>query len=283
MSRSRRLGPGVDALLSRPAEEIAASGDGELRDIPLEQLRPSPYQPRTQFEDEALDALAESLKSRGTIQPIVVRRIGNQYELVAGERRLRAAQKAKLSSLPAMVRDLSDDDAATITLIENLQREDLNPIDEAKALDRLAQQLNCTHEQIAEQVGRARATVTNLMRLLRLHTDVQQMVADGRLSMGHARVLVPLNTAQQRTLAEQIVRNDLSVRETERLAKDDKPTPSKTPQDPDTVRLQQRLSDMIGCPVSVVERRDGGGRMVIRYSTPQSLQQVLDKLGYRED
>ncbi len=283
MSRSRRLGPGVDVLLSRPTDKSAAAEDGELRNIPLRQLRPSPYQPRTQFDEEALNALAESLKSRGTIQPIVVRRVGNQYELVAGERRLRAAQKAELDSLPAMVRDLSDNEAATITLIENLQREDLNPIDEAKALNRLTEQLQCTHEEIADRVGRARATVTNLLRLLRLHADVQKMLADGKLSMGHARVLVPLTASKQQTLAKQIVRDDLSVRDAERLAKNKDRDTGKKPEDPDILRLQQRLSDLIGCPVRVRPRKNGGGQMVIRYSTVQSLQQVLDKLGYRED
>ena len=222
----RRLGAGVDALLSSRPEPVDERDDSELQDIPLNRLRTSPYQPRTQFDDQAIESLADSLKERGAIQPIVVRRVGGQYELVAGERRLRAARAAGLESLPAIIRDLSDDEAATITLIENIQREDLNPIDEAQALRGLAERLNQTHEQVAEQVGRARATVTNLIRLLELCPEVQQLVRDGKISMGHARVLVPLPANRQKKLAQAIQDEDLSVRATERRAqKTKKPNP----------------------------------------------------------
>ena len=279
--QKRRLGAGVDALLStRPQADAELDGSG-LQDIPLNKLRPSPHQPRTQFDDQAIETLAASLKTQGAIQPILVRRIGGQYELVAGERRLRAAHVAGLESLPAVVRDLSDDEAATITLIENIQREDLNPIDEAQALRGLADRLGQTHEQIAERVGRARATVTNLIRLLELCPEVQQLVRDGKISMGHARVLVPLSVDRQKKLAQAIQDEDLSVRATERRAK--KAKPSSTPEpDPDLTRLQQRLSDHLGCPVTLRSGRKGGS-LVLHYSSEDSLQGLLERLGYSED
>ena len=279
-SRTRRLGSGIDALLGpRPAPTEAAAGS--LTQIPLAQLRPSPYQPRTHFDAAAIAELAASIRQQGVVQPIVVRRVGTQYELVVGERRLRAAREAGLDALPAVVRDLSDEEAAKITLIENVQREDLNPIEEAQALQRLSKQFGQTHEQIADQIGRARATVTNLLRLLELHPDVQQLVREGRLSMGHARVLVPLASAKQQELAQAIVKRGLSVRQTERLAKGaeagDPPSP-----DPDLQRLQQRLSDHLGCPVTVRSGRRGG-QLVVRYSSAESLQGLLARLGYTDD
>ncbi len=277
----RRLGTGVDALLStRPGPEDARD-DSELRDLPLDQLRTSPYQPRTEFDDAAIASLAASLAERGAIQPIVVRRVGGRYELVAGERRLRAARAAGLESLPAVVRDLSDDEAATITLVENIQREDLNPIDEAQALRGLADRLGQTHEQVAERVGRARATVTNLIRLLELCPEVQKLIRDGKISMGHARVLVPLPADRQRKLAQAIQDEDLSVRATERRAKGSKSSGTPEP-DPDRTRLQQRLSDHLGCPVTLRPAKKGGS-LVLHYSGSDSLQGLLERLGYSED
>ena len=281
VSQKRRLGAGVDALLSARSQPAAEPDDSGLQNIPLNQLRPSPHQPRTQFDKPAIEALAASLKAQGAIQPILVRRIGGQYELVAGERRLRAAQVAGLESLPAVVRDLSDDEAATITLIENIQREDLNPIDEAQALRGLADRLGQTHEQIAERVGRARATVTNLIRLLELCPEVQKLVRDGKISMGHARVLVPLSVDRQKELAQAIQDEDLSVRATERRAKKTGP-PGVSQPDPDLARLQQRLSDHLGCPVTLRSGRKGGS-LVLHYSSEDSLQGLLERLGYSED
>lgn len=280
----RRLGAGVDALLSSRPKPVDERDDSELQDIPLNRLRTSPYQPRTQFDDQAIESLAASLKERGAIQPVVVRRVGGQYELVAGERRLRAARAAGLESLPAIVRDLSDDEAATITLIENIQREDLNPIDEARALRGLAERLDQTHEQVAEQVGRARATVTNLIRLLELCPEVQQLVRDGKISMGHARVLVPLPAGRQKKLAQAIQDEDLSVRATERRAQKARQTqsPGTSEPDPDLARLQQRLSDHLGCPVTLRPGRKGGN-LVLHYSSDDSLQGLLERLGYSED
>ncbi len=280
-TQKRRLGAGVDALLSARPKPVAESDDSGLQDIPLDKLRPSPYQPRTQFDDQAIETLAASLKEQGAIQPILVRQAGGQYELIAGERRVRAARAAGLESLPAIVRDLSDDEAATVTLIENIQREDLNPIDEAQALRGLADRLNQTHEQVAERVGRARATVTNLIRLLELCPEVQQLVRDGKISMGHARVLVPLPANRQKKLAQAILDEDLSVRETERRTKKTKPSSPPEP-DPDLTRLQQRLSDHLGCPVSLRSGRKGGS-LVLHYSSEDSLQGLLERLGYSED
>ena len=279
--KKRRLGTGVEALLSPRPEPVEDTGDSDLQHIPLNRLRPSPYQPRTRFDDQMIESLAASLKERGAIQPILVRRVKGQYELVAGERRLRAARAAGLESLPAVVRDLSDDEAATVILIENIQREDLNPIDEARALRGLADRLGQTHEQVAERVGRARATVTNLIRLLELCSEVQKLVRDGKISMGHARVLVPLPASRQKQLAQAILDEDLSVRATERRAKKTKPTDKSQP-DPDLVRLQQRLSDHLGCPVTL---RPGGkgGSLVLHYSGEDSFQGLLERLGYSED
>lgn len=279
--RTRRLGTGIDALLSPRPAAAEASADGGLAQIPLAQLRPSPYQPRMHFDAAAIEELAASIRQQGVVQPIVVRRVGAQYELVVGERRLRAARQAGLDALPAVVRDLSDAEAAKITLIENIQREDLNPIEEAQALRHLAQQLGQTHEQVADQIGRARATVTNLLRLLELHPDVQQLVREGRLSMGHARVLVPLAAVAQQELARTVVKRGLSVRQTERLAKGAGPK-KPPPQDPDLKRLQQRLSDHLGCPVTVRSGRRGG-QLVVRYSSADSLQGLLARLGYTDD
>ena len=280
-SQKRRLGAGVDALLSTRPEPAAEPDDSGLRDIPLDQLRPSPHQPRTRFDNQAIETLAASLKERGAIQPVLVRRVGERYELVAGERRLRAARAAGLESLPAIVRNLSDEEAETATLIENIQREDLNPIDEAQALRGLAERLNQTHEQVAERVGRARATVTNLIRLLELCPEVQQWVREGKISMGHARVLVPLPADRQKKLARAILKEDLSVRATERRAK--KAETSGTPEpDPDRARLQQRLSDHLGCPVTLRSARKGGS-LVLHYSSADSLQGLLERLGYSED
>ena len=283
----RRLGSGVDVLLSSgtTAPPPAVARDSELQHVPLDQLKPSPYQPRTDFDDEQIKTLADSLSERGAVQPVLVRKVGDQYELVAGERRLRAARMAGLESLPAVVREMSDDDAATLTLIENIQREDLNAIDEAQALQALSERLGKTHEQIAEQVGRARATVTNLIRLLELCAEVQQLVRSGKISMGHAKVLVSLPVARQKTLAQEIQREDLSVRETERRAKDSKSrkkNQDRPDADPDVVRLQQRLSDLLGCPVTL-RPASKGGSMMLRYSDDDSLQGLLDRLGYSED
>lgn len=280
MSARRRLGAGVDALLSAvPADAPAPPG---LTRVPLAGLKPSPHQPRRDFDEDAIRALAESLKRRGLIQPIVVRPAPGGHELVAGERRARAARLAGLDSLPALVREMSDEEAAETALVENLQRADLNPIEEARALRRLCELPGRTQQEVADQVGRARPTVANLLRLLELCREVRAMVEDGRLSMGHARLLVPLPAARQRAAAAEVVAKELTVRQTERLLQRD-PKGAAPPPDPDLERLQRELGDRLGCPVAVRGRRDGGGRVVIGYASAESLQGLLAKLGYQPE
>ncbi len=280
MSARRRLGAGVDALLSAvPADAPAPPG---LTRVPLADLKPSPHQPRRGFDEEELRALAESLKRRGLIQPIVVRPIAGGHELVAGERRARAARLAGLDALPALVREMSDEEAAETALVENLQRADLNPIEEARALRRLCELPGRTQQEVAARVGRARPTVANLLRLLELCREVREMVEDGRLSMGHARLLVPLPAARQRRVAAAIVEKELTVRQTERLLRR-RPKGAPPPPDPDLARLQRELGDRLGCPVEVRARRDGGGRVVLGYAGPESLQGLLRRLGYEPE
>ncbi len=286
LPRTRRLGSGIDALLGPKPTTGSDSAASGVTEIELERLRPSPYQPRTDFDEEAIKQLAASIRKQGLVQPIVVRRVGNHFELVVGERRLRAARLAKLKTLPALVREFSDNDAAAVTLIENIQREDLNPIEEATALQRLSKQLNYTHEQIADLVGRARATVTNLIRLLELHSDVQEWVREGHLSMGHVRMLITLPKPRQRELAKMIRDRGLSVREAERLKVQKKSTTSRSkPQlDPDLLHLQQRLSDQLGYTAAIRPKRRGkGGELVLRYASDESLQGLLEQLGYKDE
>ena len=279
MSARRRLGAGVDALLSAvPADAPPPPG---LTRVPLAGLAPSPHQPRRNFAEDAIAALAASLKRRGLIQPIVVRPVAGGYELVAGERRVRAARLAGLDALPALVRELSDEAAAETALVENLQRADLNPIEEARALRRLCDLPGRTQQEVAERVGRARPTVANLLRLLELCREVREMVEAGRLSMGHARLLVPLPPARQRAAAAAAVEQELTVRQTERLLRRRQRPPADP--DPDLERLQRELGDRLGFPVALRGRRDGGGRLVIDYASAESLQGLLRKLGYEPE
>ena len=281
MSARRRLGAGVDALLSAvPADAPAPPG---LTRVALADLKPSPHQPRRDFDEAELRALADSLRRRGLIQPIVVRpAAGGGHELVAGERRARAARLAGLDALPALVREMSDEEAAETALVENLQRADLNPIEEARALRRLCERPGRTQQEVAERVGRARPTVANLLRLLELCREVRALVEDGRLSMGHARLLVPLPAARQRRVAAAVVAKELTVRQTERLLRR-RPKDTPPPPDPDLERLQRELGDRLGCPVAVRGRRDGGGRVVLSYAGPESLQGLLRRLGYEPE
>ena len=281
MSPRRRLGAGVDALLSAvPAAEPPPPG---LTRVPLAGLKPSPHQPRRRFAAEAIKALAESLRHRGLIQPIVVRPVPGGHELVAGERRVRAARLAGLDSLPALVREMDDAEAAETALVENLQRADLNPIEEARALRRLCELPGRTQQEVADRVGRARPTVANLLRLLELCREVRALVEDGRLSMGHARLLVPLPPARQRAVAAAAVEKGLTVRQTERLLRRRRQPPGGAPPDPDLARLQRELGDRLGCPVELRARRDGGGRVVIGYASAESLQGLLRRLGYEPE
>src|SRR5690554_6340786 len=246
-AKKRGLGKGLDALLGvGSAETSASAADDELRNLPVEFLSRGRYQPRNDFDPAALQELADSIRAQGVVQPIVVRPTGvDRYEIVAGERRWRAAQLAGLAEIPALVRDIPDEAAVAVALIENIQREDLNPLEEAAAFKRLVDELEMTHQQVADAVGRSRASVTNLIRLLDLHPDVKQHVAEGHLEMGHARALLALPTARQPEAAALVARRGLSVRETEALVKrllEDKPKAPEPRLDPDIRRLQDDLS-----------------------------------------
>jgi ParB-like partition proteins len=281
-----RLGRGLDALLgsAMPAPGLTdGAQQGELRDLPLEKIRRSRYQPRTALRPEALQELADSIRVQGVVQPIVVRPAADDsYEIVAGERRWRAAQLAGLEQIPSLVRDLPDQAAMAIALIENIQRENLNPIEEALALSRLIKEFGMTHHQAAEAVGRSRAAVSNLLRLLELTVDVKAMLEQGSLEMGHARALLAVSGVQQSEAARQVVARRLSVRETERLVQrlQNKAAPRQSrisSLDPDIRRLQDDLAARLGTAVKIQlgPNGTGKGRLIIDYHSLDELDGIL--------
>ena len=292
-AKKKRLGRGLDALLSRPVAEAAAampeSGmDGPLRELPVDLLQRGRYQPRLDIRQDSLEELANSIRAQGVVQPIVARPIGKsgdsqRYEIVAGERRWRAAQMAGLDTIPAVVRDLPDDAAIAMALIENIQREDLNPLEEARALDRLIREFDLTHGEAAEAVGRSRASVSNLLRLLDLSDKVKPMLEARQLEMGHARALLSIgDPAQQLDAARQVIRKALSVRETERLVKrmladTSGKTPAKKPasQSADIRRLEMEVSDKLGARVTLQHTQKGAGKLVISYNSLDELDGIL--------
>jgi ParB family chromosome partitioning protein len=276
-----RLGRGLDALLSvyEPSQE-----KDELKKLPLDLLQRGKYQPRTHMDKAALEDLAASIKAQGVVQPIVVRPITNgNYEIVAGERRWRAAQLAGLDSIPAVVRRIPDEAAIAIALIENIQRENLNPVEEANALQRLIDEFQMTHQRVAEAVGRSRAAVSNLLRLLTLQADVREMLESGKMDMGHARALLALEGAQQSKTARQVVERGLSVRETENLVRRllEKPAGRKGAHrhtDPDVRALQQKLTDKLGAKVRISHSKRGKGRIVIDFDSLDVLDGILARI-----
>jgi ParB family chromosome partitioning protein len=293
MSPKKRLGRGLDALLSKPATEPkAVSTDSQkpqdgLRDIPVDLLQRGQYQPRVDMRQDTLEDLARSIKAQGVVQPIVVRPIAGKgseqrYEIVAGERRWRAAQLAGLDSVPAVVREIPDDSAIAMALIENIQRENLNPLEEARALDRLIREFDLTHGEAAEAVGRSRASVSNLLRLQELSDKVKPLLEDRQLEMGHARALLGIsNPAQQLEAARQVVKKGLSVRETERLVKrivggeTSKPAKSAASKSADIRRLEMEVSEKLGARVSVDHTARGSGKLVITYNSLDELDGIL--------
>jgi len=284
-SKHKGLGRGLDALLGGGGKPKA---DGELSQLAVRSLRPGKYQPRTRMDQASLAELAESIRARGVLQPVVVRPVDDGgYEILAGERRWRAAQLAGLDRVPAMVREVPDDAALGIGLIENIQREDLNPIEEAAGLKRLIDEFRLTHDEAAKAVGRSRSAVTNLLRLLELARAVQDMLLDGRLDMGHARALLALGKAKQVELAEQVASRGLSVRETERLVQHAAEAPKAAPRaakarlDADTRRLQDQLSEALGASVSLKPRRGGRGSLVIDYASLEQLDGLVARLTRR--
>ncbi len=280
MIKPKGLGRGLDALLG--GGKGPAAHEGELRDIAIGELTPGKYQPRTRMDRAALEELAQSIKDRGVVQPILVRPIGaGKFEIVAGERRWRASQIAGLATVPALVRQIADEQALGIGLIENIQREDLNAIEEAAGIKRLIDEFKLTHENAAQAVGRSRAAVTNLLRLLELAKPVQDMVMESKIDMGHARSLLALAKSRQVELAHQIVAKSLSVREAEKLVKHELAPPrsgkSKTTTDPDVRRLETDLAEKLGTPVVIKSNAQGRGSILIQFSTFEHLDGILER------
>ncbi len=287
-TKKRGLGKGLDALLgsgysgSVAADEGEAhQTDGELKNLPVDILQRGVYQPRIDMHPDTLEELANSIRAQGVVQPIVVRPVaGNRYEIIAGERRWRAAQMAGLHEIPAVVRDVPDQAAMAMALIENIQREELNPMEEAMALHRLIEEFGLTHQQTADAVGRSRASVSNLLRLLGLRDEVKRLLENGDLEMGHARALLAIEGDQQAMLARQVVGKGLSVRETEKLVKRTieqkagENKPEKRP-DPDVERLTTELSERIGAKVAIQQGNKGKGKLVIAYNSLDELDGIL--------
>jgi ParB family transcriptional regulator, chromosome partitioning protein len=281
-TRHKGLGRGLDALLGGNTESRKREDD-TLAQLAVTSLRPGKYQPRTRMDQASLAELAESIRARGVIQPIVVRPVGDsQFEILAGERRWRAARMAGLDKVPVVIREVPDEAALGIGLIENIQREDLNPIEEANGLARLIGEFKLTHEEVAKAIGRSRAGVTNLLRMLELAPMVQEMVQDGRIDMGHARALLSLSKSRQVELAHQVAEKGLSVRDIERLVQQSTAAPSlarAVPKlDPDTRRLEEELCESLGAPVHLKPRTGGKGSVVIDYSSLDELEGLLKRL-----
>lgn len=283
--KKKGLGRGLDALLR--SSEVKDDPGAQLRDVALELIHPSPFQPRTHFDDDALRSLADSIRSQGLIQPVVLRRRSGEYELIAGERRWRAAQLAGLQQIPAIVRDIEDHQAAALALIENLQREDLDPIEQAEAMRRLIKEFDMTHQQVADILGVSRPVVSNALRLLDLAEPVRQLLQDRQLDAGHARALAGLPMAQQPVLADKIVAKALTVRQVEtmvrKLSESALSKPVEQPTDPDTAKLLSRISDALGVQVDLVQNARGGGRLNLRFDRPGQLERILDRLLQEQD
>lgn len=287
--KKRGLGRGLGALLGdakvsleqakEPVTEAAAASQLGLRELPVELIQRGKYQPRQDMDPAALEELAASIKQQGVVQPIIVRAIGQErYEIVAGERRWRAAQQAGLVEIPAIIREMPDEAAIAVALIENIQREDLNPIEEALALQRLQKEFELTQQEVAEVVGKSRSMVANLLRLVSLPEEIKTFVGHGDLEMGHARALLGLPLEQQVEAAQQVVAKGMTVRQTEALVKQlqqPKPVPVPTKADPDIKRLEQKLAEKLGAGVKIKHGQKGKGQLVISYSSVDELQGVL--------
>jgi ParB family chromosome partitioning protein len=281
IKKMKGLGRGLDALLGSEPQPAAAAGPQQL---PIDRLRPGRYQPRTRMDAEALAELADSIRAQGVIQPILVRPVGeDRYEIIAGERRFRAAQMAGLAEVPVTVRDVPDDAALAMALIENIQRENLNPLEEAQGVQRLVREFDFTHEQAAAAIGRSRSATSNLLRLLNLAAPVQEMLMEGRLDMGHARALLAVDAATQVQLGHQIVLKGLSVREAEALVARTQRAPSSgsraaPARSRDLERLEEELSDALAATVHLQVDARGKGRIVIRVSGLDQLDGIVARL-----
>jgi len=280
MAKKRGLGRGLDALLS---QSTANESKISTSSLPIDLLQPGKYQPRTEFDATLLQELADSISAQGLIQPIVVRPVGgNRYEILAGERRWRAAQMAGLQDVAVVINDVDDRSAIAISLIENIQREDLNPLDESEALQRLIKEFDMTHQQAGDAVGRSRVAISNLLRLLELSEEAKEMMRSGQIEMGHGRALLALPESQQLLAAKKVAARGLSVRATESLVKQllkgETEKPSKRSKDPDVQILQQTISEKLGAKVDINHASTGAGKIVIHYSSLDELEGVLEHL-----
>ncbi len=290
--KKRGLGKGLDALLSPrgSAEGVESDSNEQLRILPVDVIVRGQYQPRMEMDSEALQELANSIESQGVVQPIVVRTLKgtDTYEIIAGERRWRATQLAGLHEIPVIIKEVTDQTAMCLALIENIQREDLNPMDEARALSRLLQEFKMTHDSAAEAVGRSRSSVSNLLRLLELHVDVQKLLESGKLEMGHGRAILALDLANQVEIARKVVKQGFSVRATEQLvkklkdkrarSKGSKKTSTSSRLDPNLRSLQEDLSERLGAAVAIKHNKSGKGMLEISYNSLEELDGILTRI-----
>jgi ParB family chromosome partitioning protein len=277
------LGRNLSSMLSQKTlNQVQNESQDTLQNLPLDVIRPGRYQPRSVFDEEKLGELADSIRAQGIVQPIVVRPVGEgQYELIAGERRWRAAQIAEINDIPAVIRDVPDEASVAMALIENIQREDLNPLEEATALRRLIDDFEMTHQEAADAVGRSRAAVSNLLRLLELLQEVKDMIDMRLIEMGHARALLSLDDDLQVQAAREVVHKRLSVRETENLVRrlqQSKKKKGNRRADPDILRLQTRLGETLGTRVKIQHLASGKGKLIISYNNPDEFEGILDRL-----
>jgi len=285
MAMKPGLGRGLDMLLSSATKD--SNKDSELKKLPVEKITKGEYQPRQNIDPDALQDLAESIKAQGLVQPVVVRRIdGGNYELIAGERRWRASQIAGLHTISAIIRDIPDQAAAAMSLIENIQREDLNPLEEALAMSRLISDFGLTHQQTAESVGRSRASVTNLLRLIDLQDKTKELLDQRQLDMGHARALLALEGQLQIETAQKVAKNQLSVRETERLVKKinstdgDKAKTTPPKKALEVLKLEESIADKLGAKVNIQYNTKGKGKLIVEYNNLDELDGILEHIRY---
>lgn len=285
MVKAKGLGRGLDALLLSGEEDVQKN-EGSLQTLLISELQPGKYQPRSIMQEEALHALSQSILKQGVMQPIIVRPVGNnQYEIIAGERRWRAAKLANLNEVPVIIKNIPDESALAMALIENIQRENLNPLEEAVGIKRLIDEFNMTHEEAADAVGKSRVTVSNLLRLLTLTKPVQDRLLNGKIDMGHARALIGLEGSQQIMLCEEIIQKNLSVREVETLVKNlqngsktgvSPPPPKKT--NADVRQLEESLAETLGASVTIDAKKNGSGILKVHYRNLEQLDEILKKI-----
>ncbi|WMJ08677.1 ParB/RepB/Spo0J family partition protein [Nitrosomonas sp. sh817] len=279
MTKQIGLGRGLDALLASTGAEGVV--DEPLQNLAIAKLQPGKYQPRTNMDQAALTELAESIKAQGIMQPILARPVADdRFEIIAGERRWRAAQLAGLTEVPVLIRKVPDESALAMSLIENIQRENLNPLEQALGIQRLINEFGMTHQTAGEALGNSRSTISNLLRLLNLSAPVQELMMQGKIDMGHGRALLPLNAAQQIRIANVIAQKQLSVRETEKLVNHlEHPVAKKmTKPDRDLLRLQEDVSERLGAQVAIKPKKNGQGNIVIHYTSLDQLDDILRKL-----